>query len=344
VNSTEVGLVDRLTPADREEISRGLAADWSCRAIARGLDRDHSVVSREVARNGGRRGYRAERAQVATAKRRRRPKTRKLVGHPVLAAVVTEGLARRWSPKQVVARLRVEFPHDERMRISHETIYRSLYVQGRGGLRRELTASLRSGHARRQSRYLLTGRKAQGRGQIPDMVLISERPAEVEDRAVPGHWEGDLIVGARNQSQIGVLVERSTRFVVLVHLPAGRSAPVVRDAITTEIVKLPAHLRRSLTWDRGKEMAEHAAFTVATGIPVYFCDPKSPWQRGSNENTNGLLRQYYPKRADLSEVTPDHLAAVAAELNGRPRMTLDWQTPAEALNTLLTQQPPTPVQ
>jgi IS30 family transposase len=307
------------------------------------LGRDHTVISREVARNGGRGGYRAERAQVATAKRRRRPKTRKLVGHPVLAAVVSEGLARRWSPKQIVSRLRVEFPHDERMRISHETIYRSLYVQGRGGLRRELTASLRSGHARRQSRYLLTGRKAQGRGQIPDMVLISERPAEVEDRAVPGHWEGDLIVGARNQSQIGVLVERSTRFVVLVHLPAGRSAPIVRDAITTEIVKLPAHLRRSLTWDRGKEMAEHAAFTVATGIPVYFCDPKSPWQRGSNENTNGLLRQYYPKRADLSEVTPDHLVAVAAELNGRPRETLGWQTPAEALNQLLTQQPPTPV-
>jgi IS30 family transposase len=343
VNSTEVGLVDRLTPADREEISRGLAAEWSCRAIGRRLGRDHTVISREVARNGGRGGYRAERAQVATAKRRRRPKTRKLVGHPVLAAVVSEGLARRWSPKQIVSRLRVEFPHDERMRISHETIYRSLYVQGRGGLRRELTASLRSGHARRQSRYLLTGRKAQGRGQIPDMVLISERPAEVEDRAVPGHWEGDLIVGARNQSQIGVLVERSTRFVVLVHLPAGRSAPIVRDAITTEIVKLPAHLRRSLTWDRGKEMAEHAAFTVATGIPVYFCDPKSPWQRGSNENTNGLLRQYYPKRADLSEVTPDHLVAVAAELNGRPRETLGWQTPAEALNQLLTQQPPTPV-
>jgi IS30 family transposase len=280
---------------------------------------------------------------VATAKRRRRPKTRKLVAHPVLAGVVAEGLCRRWSPKQIVARLRVEFPHDERMRISHETIYLSLYVQGRGGLRRELTAALRSGHARRQSRYLRTRRNAQGRGQIPDMVLISERPAEVEDRAVPGHWEGDLIIGARNQSQIGVLVERSTRFVVLVHLPAGRSAPLVRDAITTEIVKLPAHLRRSLTWDRGKEMAEHAAFTVATGIPVYFCDPQSPWQRGSNENTNGLLRQYYPKRADLSKVTPDHLAAVATELNGRPRQTLDWQTPAEALDKLLTQQPPTPV-
>jgi IS30 family transposase len=307
------------------------------------MGRHHTVVSREVKRNGGRDRYRAERAQVATAKRRRRPKTRKLVRHPVLAAVVTEGLCRRWSPKQIVARLRVEFPHDERMRISHETIYRSLYVQGRGGLRRELTAALRSGHVRRQSRYLRTGRKAQGRGQIPDMVLISERPAEVEDRAVPGHWEGDLIIGARNQSQIGVLVERSTRFVVLLHLPAGRSAPAVRDAITTEIVKLPTHLRRSLTWDRGKEMAEHAAFTVATGIPVYFCDPQSPWQRGSNENTNGLLRQYYPKRADLSVVTPDHLATVAAELNGRPRETLHWQTPAEALDKLLTQQPPTPV-
>jgi IS30 family transposase len=295
-----------------------------------------------VERNGGRVRYRAERAQVATHKRCRRPKTRKLVRHPVLAGVVAEGLGRRWSPKQVEARLRVEFPHDERMRISHETIYRSLYVQGRGGLRRELTAALRSGHARRQSRYLRTRRKAQGRGQIPDMVLISERPAEVEDRAVPGHWEGDLIIGARNQSQIGVLVERSTRFVILVHLPAGRSAPVVRDAITTEIVKLPAHLRRSLTWDRGKEMAEHAAFTVETGIPVYFCDPQSPWQRGSNENTNGLLRQYFPKHTDLSGVTPDHLAAVAAELNGRPRETLGWQTPAEALDKLLTQQPPTP--
>jgi transposase, IS30 family len=338
----EVGPVHRLSPQDREEISRGLAAELSFRRIAGRIGRDHSVVSREVGRNGGRARYRAQRAQLATRKRGRRPKARKLVARPVLAGVVEEGLRRRWSPGQIVARLQVEFPHDERMRISHETIYRSLYVQGRGGLRRELAACLRSGHARRQSRYLLTGRSAAGRGQITDMVLISERPAEVEDRAVPGHWEGDLLIGARNQSQIGVLVERSTRFVVLVHLPAGRSAAAVRDAITSEIVKLPGHLRRSLTWDRGKEMAEHAAFTVATGIPVYFCDPKSPWQRGSNENTNGLLRQYYPKRADLSGVTPEHLAAVAAELNGRPRMTLNWQTPAEALNKLLTQQPPAP--
>jgi IS30 family transposase len=339
----EVVFVDRLLPVDREEISRGLAAGLSCRAIAARMGRDHSVVSREVARNRGRQGYRGERAQVATRKRARRPKPRKLMACPVLGAVVEAGLGLRWSPGQIAARLRVEFPHDEGMRISPETIYRSLYVQGRGGLRKELTASLRSGHARRQSRYLATGRKAQGRGQIPDMVLISERPAEVADRAVPGHWEGDLIIGARNQSQIGVLVERSTRFVVLIHLPAGRSAPVVRDALTEQITQLPAHLLRSLTWDRGKEMAEHAAFTVATGIPVYFCDPRSPWQRGSNENTNGLLRQYYPKRADLSGVTREHLAAVAAELNGRPRMTLDWQTPAEALNQLLTQQPPTPV-
>jgi IS30 family transposase len=331
----EVGLVTRLTPADREEISRGLAADRTFRAIGAGMGRHHTVVSREVKRNGGRDRYRAERAQVATAKRCRRPKVRKLVGHPVLAGVVTEGLCRRWSPKQIVARLRVEFPHDERMRISHETIYRSLYVQGRGGLRRELTAALRSGHARRQSRYLRTGRKAQGRGQIPDMVLISERPAEVEDRAVPGHWEGDLIIGARNQSQIGVLVERSTRFVVLLHLPAGRSAPMVRDAITTEIVKLPTHLRRSLTWDRGKEMAEHVAFTVATGIPVYFCDPKSPWQRGSNENTNGLLRQYLPKGTDLSQLSQAQLDAIAAKLNTRPRETLAFKTPADTLNAVL---------
>jgi len=336
--------VQRLSPQDREEISRGLAAELSVRAIARRLGRDHTVVSREVARNRGRAGYRAERAQRSTYQRARRPKARKLVADPVLAAVVAEGLRQRWSPAQIGARLRVEFPHDERMRVSHETIYRSLYVQGRGGLRRELTAALRSGHARRQSRYLRSARTQQGRGRIVDMVLISERPAEVADRAVPGHWEGDLLMGARNQSQIGVLVERSTRFTMLIHLPHGRSAAVVRDAIAAKITTLPAQLRRSLTWDQGKEMAGHASFTVATGCPVFFCDPRSPWQRGSNENTNGLLRQYYPKHVSLAEVSAAHLDAVAAELNGRPRMTLDWQTPSEALDKLLTQQPPGPVQ
>jgi IS30 family transposase len=243
---------------------------------------------------------------------------------------VEEGLEQRWSPQQIVLRLGHAFPHDAGMRISHETIYQSLYVQGRGALRKELTASLRSGRTHRAARG---ARSAAGR--ITGMVMISERPAEAADRAVPGHWEGDLILGKAGRSQIGTLVERSTRFVQLLWLPDGRTAEVVADAIADKIGTVPAALRRTLTWDQGSEMAQHAAFTIRTGVQVYFCDPHSPWQRGSNENTNGLLRQYFPKGTDLSSVTQQHLDQVADELNGRPRQTLNAMTPSEAFNQLV---------
>jgi IS30 family transposase len=245
-------------------------------------------------------------------------------------------LEQRWSPRQIARRLPVEFPDDAEMRVSHETIYQSLYVQGRGGLRRELTKALRTGRALRRPRATTRRRNAE-RTTIPDLVSISERPAEVADRAVPGHWEGDLIMGKANATAIGTLVERATRYCLLLHLPDGHTAEQVRDAMITTIATLPAHLWRSLTWDRGLEMRKHHDITVATGLPIYFCDPASPWQRGSNENTNGLLRQYFPKGSDLSVHTGEHLAAVAVELNGRPRETLNWQTPAEALNQLLSQ-------
>ena len=235
-----------------------------------------------------------------------------------------------WSPEQIARRLREEFGNDASMRISHETIYRSLYVQGRGELRRELARCLRTGRAKRRHR----GRVEQ-RGRIPDMVMISERPPEVEDRAVPGHWEGDLIMGKDNRSAIGTLVERSTRYVMLLHLPDGRSAERVRDAMTATIQTLPASLRRTLTWDQGREMGEHRQFTIDTGVEVFFCDPHSPWQRGSNENTNGLLRQYFPKGTDLSVHDAAALRAAADSLNGRPRKTLDWKNPSEKLAELI---------
>jgi transposase, IS30 family len=316
----------RLSPAEREEISRGLRAGDSLRAIARGLGRAPSTISREVARNGGRRRYRAWRAELARDRRARRPRTAKLARDPRLRAEVESLLMLRWSPEQIAARLRHDHPDEPEMWVSHETIYASLFVQGRGVLRAELAACLRTGRAHRRAR----GRVLAG-GQIRDMVLISERPAEVEDRAVPGHWEGDLLVGRDNKSAIGTLVERRTRYVLLVALPGGRSAEHVRAALATQIRTLPDQLRRSLTWDRGKEMAEHVRFTVDTGVAVYFCDPHSPWQRGTNENTNGLLRQYFPKGTDLSVHDQAHLDAVAAELNGRPRQTLSWMTPSEAL-------------
>jgi IS30 family transposase len=315
----------RLSLAEREEISRGLAANDSCRQIALRLGRAPSTISREVVASGSRGPYRAWRADAQAERRAARPKTAKLVTLPRLRAEVERGLHRLWSPQQIAARLIKDFPDDLEMRVSHETIYQSLFVQGRGALRQELTHSLRRGRAHRRPLQRL-GKP----GQLRDMVLISARPAEVADRAVPGHWEGDLLLGAHAQSAIGTLVERQTRFVMLVPLLEGRLAEDVKKALTKAIRKLPAHLRRSLTWDRGKEMAAHVPFTVATGVQVYFCDPHSPWQRGSNENTNGLLRQYFPTHTDFSTFTQRHLNTIAAELNGRPRETLGWQTPAEA--------------
>jgi transposase, IS30 family len=327
----------RLSPAEREEISRGVSARLSFAEIGRRIGRPASTVSREVGRNGGRARYRAVTADWRAGVRARRPKPAKLAVNPALREVVQARLEQRWSPQQISKRLKADHPGDPEMQVSHETIYTSLYVQSRGALRRELAACLRTGRARRVPRRRAAWLKAQaeGRGKIPGMVLVSERPAEAEDRAVPGHWEGDLILGGNGASAIWTLVERATRFVILVHLGEGKTAEAVAAALEREVVTLPAALRRSLTWDQGSEMAGHAAFTVATGVQVYFCDPHSPWQRGSNENTNGLLRQYFPKGTDLSVHTPAHLAAVAAELNGRPRQTLGWKTPAEALDLAL---------
>ena len=315
----------RLSPGEREEISRGLLAGASCRAIAAGLGRAPSTVSREVAGAGGGRRYRAWSADAAAVRRARRPKPAKLARCHRLRAAVERLLDQRWSPEQIAHRLVRDYPGDEEMRVSHETIYRSVFVQARGALRHELTRSLRTGRTRRRPQGRL-----HRRGELRDMVLISERPAEAADRAVPGHWEGDLIVGQGGQSAIGTLVERQTRLTLLVALPEGRTAEHVRTALAKRLCTLPAQLRRTLTWDRGKEMAEHVRFTVESGLPVYFCDPSSPWQRGTNENTNGLLRQYFPKGSDLSVHRQAQLDAVARELNGRPRRTLDWTTPAEA--------------
>lgn len=326
---------------EREEIAIGVATGESLRSIAARLGRAPSTVSREVARNRLVRRvraphrYRATAAQAKAEIRARRPKTGKLACNERLRRYVQAQLTcpARWSPEQISARIRVEFPHDEDMRISHETIYRALYVQGRGELRRELTRCLRTGRAIRKPQ-----RRAETRGKrpVPAELLISQRPAEADDRAVPGHWEGDLILGAGNQSAVLTLVERSTRYVLLGHLPAGdHGGEAVRDRLIQLIKTLPAHLRRSLAWDQGSEMAQHAEVTLATDLDIYFCDPHSPWQRGSNENTNGLLRQYLPKGTDLSVHTRADLAAIAAALNGRPRKTLNWATPAEALNSLL---------
>jgi IS30 family transposase len=369
-----------LSFAEREEIALLRARGCGVRAIARQLGRSPSTTSRELRRNaatrGGRLDYRATTAQWHADRRARRPKTAKLATNQALRTYVQDRLAgvlatpdgipapgpdvgwigrrhgrrkdRRWaaawSPQQIANRLRVDFPEDGSMRVSHEAIYQALYVQGRGALRRELTACLRTGRALRVPRA-----RARSRGKqfVTPEVLISQRPAEAEDRAVPGHWEGDLILGL-DSSAVGTLVERTTRFTMLLHLPrmqghggprvhngpalAGHGAEAVRDAIAATMTALPAQLRRSLTWDQGAELAQHAQLRIATGLDVYFCDPHSPWQRGSNENTNGLLRQYFPKGTDLSKHSADDLAAVAAALNGRPRKTLGWRTPAEALN------------
>ena len=372
-----------LSFAEREEVAIPRACGSGVRAIARQLGRSPATISRELRRNAATRGgglaYRATTAQWHAERRARRPKPARLAVNAKLRRYVQERLcgvvrhpdgvavdgpevrwvgrrhgrrkdrrwAKSWSPEQISQRLRLDFPDDESMRISHEAIYQSLYVQGRGALRRELTACLRTGRALRVPRARTRGR---GKNFVSDQVLISKRPAEAEDRAVPGHWEGDLILGL-GSSAIGTLVERSSRFTMLLHLPpmpghcgprvkngpalAGHGAEAVRDAIAAAITTLPEQLRQSLTWDQGTEMAHHAQLRIETGLPVYFCDPHSPWQRGTNENTNGLLRQYFPKGTDLSRHSPDDLAAVAATLNSRPRKTLGWRTPAEALDEYL---------
>jgi IS30 family transposase len=317
---------------EREEIAVGLAAGESLRVIAARLGRSASTVSREVRRNSrGRRFYRALAAQGQAQHRAGRPKTAKLAGNAVLRGWVQDKLEERWSPEQISVMLAREFAGDAGMRVSHETIYQSLYVQGRGALRRELAACLRTGRALRRPRR----KEGERRGRIKDMVMISERPAEAADRAVPGHWEGDLIIGKNGRSAIGTLVERSTRFVLLLHLPGGYDAASVAGAMTQAMAGLPASLRRSLTWDQGREMAGHARIAVGTGLEVYFCDPHSPWQRGSNENTNGLLRQYFPKGTNLAAHGKERLDEVAAQLNSRPRKTLGWRTPAQALDGYL---------
>ena len=316
-----------LTLGEREEISRGLAADDGVRAIARTLGRNPSTISREIRRHGGPACYRARTADAAAWQRATRPKPCRLATAPRLCAVVTAKLRDQWSPEQIAAWLKRTYPDDATMQLSHETIYRTLYIQARGALKHELTAQLRRHRAVRRSRGAVTRGATQG--HLIAAISISERPPSAADRAVPGHWEGDLLLG-RPGSQIATLVERQSRFVLLVRIPHRDSATVGR-ALARRMQRLPAHLKQSLTWDQGKELAQHQAFTVATNVQVYFCDPHSHWQRGSNENTNGLLRQYFPKGMDLTNITQRQLDVVARKLNTRPRETLGWRTPAEAL-------------
>jgi len=323
-----------LSLEEREEISRGLAEGLSLSQIATRLARAPSTVSREVAHNGGRANYRALRADRRAWDLARRPKPAKLVTCPRLAREVERLLEERFSPRQISHWLARSHPSDPERRVSHETIYQSLYVQGRGALRAELHQALRSGRAIRRPQARSALKRT---SRIPDMVLISERPAEVADRAVPGHWEGDLILGSK-RTCIGTLVERKTRFVMLLKLQDG-TAQEVRRAMTKRIKTLPAELRRSVTWDQGNEMAQHREFTIATGMPVYFCDPSSPWQRGSNENTNGLLRQYFPKGTNLSVHSQAELNRVARQLNRRPRETLNWMTPLEKMREVVATTP-----
>ena len=353
----------RLTLEERIEIQAGVYADESLRSIGRRLGRPASTIKREIDNNtelrsrknpkksgyrrkhafGAHQGgatatvqYRAMSAHDRCADRARRPKLRKLAKNDTLRCEVQSRLELRHSPQQIAKRLRIDFPDDPEMWVSPEAMYQAIYVQGRGSLRRELHQCLRTKRAVRRSQHQPGTR----RGRIPNMINISDRPAEVADRAVPGHWEGDLILGSTaSGSAIGTLVERSTRFVMLLHLPEDHTAESVQDAIIAKITELPEHLRRSLTWDQGSEMANHRAIAAATDLDIYFCDPHSPWQRGSNENTNGLLRQYFPKGTDLSVYGEHYLDYVAAELNGRPRDTLNWKTPAEALNELLSKPP-----
>jgi IS30 family transposase len=329
---------DEITPrllslSEREKIADLHRLGWSLRAIGRALGRSASTITRELGVRSRTDGlYLPHSAHRDAALKRSRPKPALLAEPGPLRDYVAAGLGRQWSPEQIRNKIREEFPDDEAMRVSTETIYQAIYVQARGGLKREITDALRTGRTRRKPHKSPEHRTSRF---VDPMVMISDRPAEVEDRAVPGHWEGDLITGTLNQSAIITLVERQTRYVMLGHLPGDHSAEAVRDVLVELIGTLPEHLRGSLTWDQGAEMAGHKAFSIATGVPVYFCDPASPWQRGSNENTNGLLRQYFPKGTDLSIHGPEDLEHVAQKLNGRPRKTLDWKTPAERLLELV---------
>lgn len=317
-----------LSLVEREEISRGIATDQSLRAIATTLKRAPSTISREIERNGGRQCYRANEADKNAWDRAHRPKICKLVENRPLAYIVAKKLQLEWSPEQVAGWLKQTYPSDESYQVSHETIYRSLYIQARGALKKELLQHLRRTRVMRRSRHHT--QKTSDHGQITGAISISERPASAEDRAVPGHWEGDLVMGSNN-SQIATLVERNTRYVLLAKVD-GKDSKTVVDALINQAHKLPRELYKSLTWDRGSEMAEHKRFTLATDIKVYFCDPQNPWQRGSNEKTNGLLRQYFPKGTDLSVHSQAKLNAVARRLNERPRKTLNYETPAERFN------------
>ncbi len=317
-----------LTLAEREEISRGIAARRTIRSIAVLLGRPPSTVSREIGRNGGYDHYRASVADERAWERARRPKRCRLVRYPRLRQLVEDKLRLDWSPQQIAGWLKHTYPADESLHVSHEIIYRSLFIQARGALKKELTQCLRSKRAIRRSQHAT--RKGHGKGQLADMVSIRERPASVEDRAVPGHWEGDLLSGSKN-THIATLVERHSRYVMLAKVSSKETETVI-SALIEHASKLPTELYKSLTWDRGREMADHKRFTLATDIAVYFCDPQSPWQRGSNENTNGLLRQYFPKGTDLSVHSQEHLDAIARRLNERPRQTLGFETPAERFN------------
>jgi IS30 family transposase len=321
--------VRTLSVADREEISRGLSARVSMRQIAVRIGKAPSSVSREIKRNGGAQQYRATEAEATARRRARRPKRCRLAQHPRLCRAVARGLRQQWSPEQISLRLQQDFPLDHTMRVSHETIYRSLFIQSRGVLKKQLLEHLRRSRGLRRSRHAAAQARSENRGQVIDGLSIRERPAEAEDRAVPGHWEGDLISGSRN-SHIATLVERHSRFVMLVKVKRKDTLSVTQ-ALARTMQKLPAQLRRSLTWDRGAELANHQQFSIASDMQVYFCDPQSPWQRGSNENTNGLLRQYFPKGTDLSVHSQAHLNTIANRLNQRPRQTLNFRTPAEKL-------------
>lgn len=322
----------RLSLADREEIRAGVVRGETFTAIAGTLGRAPSTVSREVNANGGRARYRAVGAHRRAARCAQRPKLAKLASRPALRTTVEHLLEELWSPEQIARRLRMDHPHDPMMWVSHETIYQSLFVQGRGALKKELVRCLRTGRAERRPSSTATKDR---RGQIPHKVMITERPPEAKDRSVPGHWEGDLIVGKGHRSAIGTLVERSSRYLMLLHLPDNGTAEAVNVAMAEAIGRLPDQLARSVTWDQGTEMSKHLDFTLATGIPVYFCDPHSPWQRPSNENTNGLLRQFFPKGTDLSVYSRADLDEAERKTNGRPRKSLDWHKPSERLAELI---------